>query len=40
LFVFGGLVVELKAASQLLPEHEAPLIKPHADPKATGWLSD
>ena len=26
LFVFGGLVVELKAACQLLPEHEAQLI--------------
>lgn len=26
LFVFGGLVVELKAVSQLLPEHEAQLI--------------
>ena len=25
LFVFGGLVVELKAVSQLLPEHEAQL---------------
>ena len=26
LFVFGGLVVELKAVSQLLPKHEAQLI--------------
>jgi GxxExxY protein len=26
LFVFGALVVELKAVSQLLPEHEAQLI--------------
>ena len=26
LFVFAGIVVELKAASQLLPEHEAQLI--------------
>lgn len=26
LFVFGGLVVELKAVSQLLPEHEAQLV--------------
>jgi len=26
LFVFAGLVVELKAVSQLLPEHEAQLI--------------
>ena len=25
LFVFGGLIVELKAVSQLLPEHEAQL---------------
>ena len=26
LFVFGGVIVELKAVSQLLPEHEAQLI--------------
>lgn len=26
LFVFNGLVVELKAVSQLLPEHEAQLV--------------
>ncbi len=26
LFVFGGLVTELKAVSQLLPEHEAQLL--------------
>src|SRR6266550_52342 len=39
LFVFACLVVELKAVSQLLPEHEAQIINYMQHHEATGRLS-